>query len=117
MEDWHDVEELIKDSFFFAFVGALAVAPYLFLGLIFSGGCGTSDITEVFSPDGKHKILVYSSDYGATTDFSLNVSLPGGSDAVLRYRAAQLRYHRYHQFPGLGRNFDVSWSGPDHITV
>ncbi len=82
--------------------------------------CGTGDITEVSAPDGRHKIVVYKFDCGATTDFSLEVSLLQGSRKLPKYRTANLLYSHYHQRPtniGAGKNFQVDWIDSSHVVV
>jgi hypothetical protein len=94
--------------------------PGVFIGYLFSGGCGTGDITEIPSPDNQHKIVVYNFDCGATTDFSLDVSLLKTNEKLPKHHAAKLIYHRYHQYPtatGPQKNFDVSWKGPKEVVV
>lgn len=94
--------------------------PSLLIGLLFSNMCGTSRITEVPSPDGRHKLVVYNFDCGATTDFSLDVSLLRADQELPKYKPSTLLYHRYHQCPtpaGPERNFEVKWEDSRHVTV
>jgi len=44
--------------------------------------CGNSVVSEQVSPDGKRKLVVFSRDCGATTDFSTHASLLDVSDAL-----------------------------------
>jgi hypothetical protein len=90
------------------------------IGYLFSGMCGTGRVTEAPSPDAKHKIVVYNFDCGATTDFSLDVSLLRADEKLPKYKTAKLLYHHYHQVPvplGKERNFEVQWLDPSHVTV
>jgi len=94
--------------------------PILFLGCFFSDFCGTSFITEVPSPDKKHKIVVYNFDCGATTSFSLDVSLLRLNQQLPKYRTASLLYDNDRQCPtpyGPDKNFEVQWQDPSHVTV
>lgn len=99
---------------------SLTFLTSLFIGSLFSDMCGTSDITEVLSPDARHKIVVYNFDCGATTDFSLDVSLLRANQKLPKYRRADLLYSHYHQRPmstGVQKNFEILWSDPTHATV
>jgi hypothetical protein len=107
-----------------AIVGAasfsLVFIPSVLIGCFLSGGCGTGDITEVPSPDGKHKIVVYNFDCGATTDFSLDVSLLKRNEKLGKHHPAKIIYHHYHQRPmaaGPQQNFDISWQNSNEVVV
>jgi hypothetical protein len=78
------------------------------LGWVTSDLCGTSQSEEFRSPDGKQKIVVYAFDCGATTDFSLVVSLLGAHDRLPKHRMAPALYSHYHQEPS-GSNIQVIW--------
>ena len=94
--------------------------PILFFGWMFSGGCGTSNSQEFRSPDGEHKIVVYEFDCGATTDFSLIVSLLGAQEHLPKHRTAPVLYSHYHQQPTIseaGTNFEVIWQDAHHALV
>jgi hypothetical protein len=105
-------------------VGLVIAVPTLILVLAinfaFSDMCGTGYVTEVYSPDRQHKVDVYNFDCGATTDFSLDVSLLRGDVALPKRRTAKLLYSQYHQKPeanGPNRNFEVVWPDSSHATV
>jgi hypothetical protein len=99
----------------------LVLFPSIFIGWMFSDMCGTSHITEVLSPDRKYKIAVYNFDCGATTDFSLDVSLLNARKKVPKYRIPEpLLYSNYGQLPqalGAEKNFNVIWLDATHVTV
>jgi len=89
------------------------------LGSFLSSGCSTSDVSEFTAPDGKHKLLVYNADCGATTDFSFNVSLLGAKEKLPRGGGETL-YYRYHDFPDARperRNFEVHWLNANEVQV
>lgn len=94
----------------------LVLLPGLFLGWLFSDVCGTGSNQEFGSPDGKHKIAVYSFDCGATTDFSLVVSLLGAADHVPKHRTARVLYSHYHQEP-TPSDVQVLWRGSKEVLV
>jgi len=112
--------DLRATSLIGAVLFAVAFVPAIFIGNLLSGMCGTSHVTEVPSPDSKHKIVVYNFDCGATTDFSLDVSLLHISQRLPKYRTAELLYGHYHQCPtpsGPEKNFEVQWKDPAHVVV
>ena len=94
----------------------LVLLPGFFLGWLFSDLCGTGNSEEFGSPDGKHKIAVYSFDCGATTDFSLVVSLLRAGDQVPKHRTARVLYSLYHQKPTRS-NVHVFWRGSAEVLV
>ena len=101
-------------------VFVLVFLPSLFLGWLFSGTCGTSNSEEFRSPDNQHKIVVYAFDCGATTDFSLVVSLLKAQDHLPEHRRAPVLYSHYHQQPittWAARNFEVIWQDSHHALV
>lgn len=88
-------------------------------GSFLSTGCGTSDVNEFMSPDGRHKVLVYNADCGATTDFSFNVSLLNANEKLPRGGGDTL-FYRDHYFPENKperRNFDVDWLNANEVHV
>lgn len=87
---------------------ALVLFPGVLIGWVTSDLCGTSQSEEFRSPDGKQKIVVYAFDCGATTDFSLVVSLLGAHDRLPKHRMAPALYSHYHQEPS-GSNIEVIW--------
>jgi hypothetical protein len=97
----------------------VACIPLTALGSFLNTGCGTSDVSEFMSPDGKHKLLVYNADCGATTDFSFNVSLLGAKEKLPRGGGNTL-FYRNHTFPDTRperRNFDVHWLNANEVQV
>ena len=94
----------------------LVLLPGLFLGWLFSDACGTSSSEEFGSPDGKYKIAVYAFDCGATTDFSLVVSLLRADDHVPKHRTARVLYSHYHQGP-TPSNVQVFWRDSNEVLV
>lgn len=99
---------------------SLAFLPSVGIELFFSDMCGTSDVTEVRSPDGRHKVVVYAFDCGATTDFSLVVSVLRDGQRLPRHKTALPLYSRYHDCPvasGPGKNFEVKWIDASRVTV
>lgn len=101
-------------------LSVLVFAGGMFLNYALSPLCGTDHVTEVASPDAKHKIVVYNFDCGATTDFSLLVSLLGSKQQLPKNKAANSLYSHYHQLPeanGIRKNFEVQWHDSSHVTV
>jgi hypothetical protein len=94
----------------------LVFLPGLFLGWLFSDMCGTSNSKEFRSPDGNHKVVVYAFDCGATTDFSLVVSLLGADDHLPKHRTARVLYSHYHQEPSTS-NVRVLWEDSHRVLV
>jgi hypothetical protein len=97
-------------------VFALAFPAFLLLCLALSDSCGTSQANEFPSPDGKHRIVIYAFDCGATTDFSLVVSLLDGAEVLPKHRTPNVLYSRYHDEPSPGE-FEVLWQDAHHVTV
>lgn len=102
-------------------IGFLTVfLPSLFIAWLFSDLCGTSQNTEFEAPDRRHKIAIYAFDCGATTDFSLIVSLLDADDSLPKHKTAPVLYSRYHQIPvhsDQGSNFEVSWKSSQEVLV
>jgi hypothetical protein len=97
----------------------VAFIPLAALGSFLNKGCSTSDLSEFMSPDGKHKLLVYNFDCGATTDFSFNVTLLGAKEELGRGGGDTL-FYRDHTFPDCRperQNFDVHWLGANEVQV
>ena len=44
--------------------------------------CGNDMFSEVLSPNGKHKVVVFQRDCGATTGFSTQISIMGSNDEL-----------------------------------
>ncbi len=98
----------------------LVLVTSLLMGSAFSTMCGTSHITEVPSPDARHKLVVFNFDCGATTDFSLDVSLLKAGQGLPKYKTPRILYGHYRQCPipaGPQRNFEVEWKDSSHVTV
>lgn len=98
----------------------LIFVPGVLLGFLLSGACGTSSVTEFPAPDSNHRLAVYGFDCGATTDFSLVVSLLGARDRLPKHRTVSPLYSSYHQEPvasGSGSNFEVHWQDAHHALV
>src|SRR6185312_16002147 len=87
-----------------------------FLGWLFADACGASEVNQFPAPDGKHRIVVYAFDCGATTDFSLMVSLFDSHEQFPEHQARHVLYSRYHDEPSPGE-FDVVWRDPHHAVV
>lgn len=50
------------------------------LDAFFNGGCGSTEITRLPAPDGRHDAVLFEHNCGATTDFATHVSiLPAGA--------------------------------------
>jgi hypothetical protein len=57
--------------------------PLVIAGLFISATravCGNEVYSQVLSPDGKHKAIVFQRDCGATIGFSTQISIVGSSD-------------------------------------
>jgi hypothetical protein len=96
----------------------LVGVPFFGLGLLFGRGCATSDVYAYEAPGGRHKLVVYNFDCGATTDFSLNVSLLP-ADKILPKAGGNiysLDHQRPDNRPGFN-NFEVYWIDQSHVTV
>jgi hypothetical protein len=88
----------------------------VFLGWLLADACGASQVNEFPSPDGKHRIVLYAFDCGATTDFSLIVSLFDSHELLPQHRAKHVLYSRYHDEPSPGQ-FEVIWQDAHHALV
>lgn len=98
----------------------LVFAPAVMLGIMASDLCATTDSVEFPAPDGKHKLVVYNFDCGATTDFSLIVSLLDADRRLPKHKALRRLYSHYHQLPiasGSAANFEVIWQDSRHAVV
>lgn len=66
------------------FLGILVVGvPLAIVGLFLyttSDMCGNEVYSEMLSPDGKHKVVVFQRDCGATTGFSTQISIIDSDD-------------------------------------
>ncbi|MES2568682.1 MAG: hypothetical protein V4710_01355 [Verrucomicrobiota bacterium] len=56
-------------------VAALGVAAGFQFLAFFSPGCGNDVLSEIVSPDGAHKAVIFRRDCGATTDYSTQISI------------------------------------------
>ena len=61
-------------AIFIVFLGLVGIGIYV-LGNLFSGMCGNEIFSEVQSPDGKFRAVVFQRDCGATTGFSTQISI------------------------------------------
>jgi len=63
--------------------------------------------------------VAYAFDCGATTDFSLEVSLLRANKSLPKYKLAPVLYSQHHDYPttGTSKNVEVSWIDTSHVTV
>jgi hypothetical protein len=94
----------------------LGFTPCVFLSWLLADACGASHVNQFPSPDGQHRIVVYAFDCGATTDFSLMVSLFNRQEQFPEHRARHVLYSRYHDLPSPDE-FQVIWRDTHHAVV
>lgn len=63
-------------------VAAVVVASVFQLLAFFSSGCGNAVLSEVVSPDGTRKAVIFRRDCGATTAYSTQISITSAHESL-----------------------------------
>lgn len=87
----------------------------LWVGYLLRDACGVSEVHPFPSPDGRHTLVVYGFDCGATTAYSFMVSLLNEGESLPQHRTVHVLYSRYRDLPS--DNFEVQWQDPSHAVV
>ncbi|MBY0551117.1 MAG: hypothetical protein K2W95_27810 [Candidatus Obscuribacterales bacterium] len=81
----------------------LLLLAYFCIDSLLSDMCGNKVVSEVVSPDGQLKAVIFTRDCGATTDYSTHVSILNASD--------QLRNDGGNAFAMDEGELDLRWTG------
>ncbi len=88
---------------------------------LLSSACKNSIIEEIPSPDKKYKIVIFTRDCGATTDYSTQVSLLSENDKlqnkVGNILIADTDHGKAPAGPGGGPLINASWENNDKIVL
>jgi hypothetical protein len=87
-------------------------------GLLWSIGCGlcaNDVVSEVRSPDGKLRVVVFRRDCGATTDFTLHVSVLGAAQPLSNDEGNVFRALNDGKTPPI--EVKVAWQDSRHLLV
>jgi len=96
----------------------LTVSPVVAAILLWSIGCGlcaNEVVSDVHSPDGKARAVVFRRDCGATTDFTLNVSILRATEPLTNEGGNVFRSESDGKVPPL--EVKVIWRDSSHLLV
>ena len=87
---------------------------------LLAGLCGSTEITRVTSPDGRHDAVLFEHNCGATTDFATHVSVlpagaPLGNDAGNAFAAVSGEYGQRAAWGGPA--VDVTWKADGALVI
>lgn len=104
-----------------ASIAIIYVGWAVFVGILFASMCENSVLKTVISPNKKQKLVVFTRNCGATTDFSTQISildaddeLPNDSGNVF---VADCDHGTAPSGPGGGPAVLVSWTGEDSVKI
>ena len=99
-------------AIFIVFLGLVGIGVY-FLSNLFSGMCANEIFSEVQSPDGKFRAVIFQRDCGATTGFSTQISLILAKDK-LENEGGNIFIVDGHPND---RKIGITWQGPKKLII
>ena len=88
---------------------------------LISAGCGNEVLTQIVSPNGSYKAVVFQRDCGATTGFSTQVSIVNKhselGNSTGNVFVADTGHGSAPSGPGGGPVVAVQWRTPDHLVI
>jgi len=94
---------------------ATVLAATISLSLIGCGLCGNDVLSEVRSPDGAKRAVVFRRDCGATTDYTLHVSILGAASRLSNDQGNVFRALNDGKAPPIAAQ--VVWEDSRHLLV